>query len=45
MFFHFIMVTNLNLKVVVKMMAMMMVLAVKGVMVVIFFYRCVDVAL
>ena len=41
----FIMVTILNLKVVVKMMAMMMVLAVKGVMVVIFFYRCVDVAL
>ena len=37
----FIMVTILNLKVVVKMMAMMMVLAVKGVMVVMFFFTVV----
>ena len=41
----FVLVTIPNLRVVVKMMAMMMdFFAVKGVMVVIFFYRCVDVA-
>ena len=41
----FILVTILNLKVVVKIMIMIMVMAVKGVIMVMFFYRGVDVAL